>query len=223
MKVNISLKFTKGYIANPYWPELEKLINIHKESGMNRSRTAEGRVKALDNYLHARNLDMDAYRRLETAAERPFYRLQDLVARGDYNGRKPDEIVISAHQVYGCLVNSAQVATSGVRISRPAQLRSEITVVEPGLFTGKLKADGLWERFVVVTTGAGAKLSNQRALRSDPYIEKFEAQGALVFSEAALAPERVRHFLEFAGREVGMGASRKLAWGRFEVSKWEPV
>jgi hypothetical protein len=32
------------------------------------------------------------------------------------------------------------------------------------------------------------------------------------------APERVRKFWEFVGREIGVGASRKLGWGRFEVT-----
>lgn len=39
------------YIAHPYWPEREKLINIQKESGLSRARTAQTRRKALDDYL----------------------------------------------------------------------------------------------------------------------------------------------------------------------------
>ena len=31
------------YIAHPYWPEREKLINIQKESGLSRARTAQTR------------------------------------------------------------------------------------------------------------------------------------------------------------------------------------
>jgi hypothetical protein len=30
-------------------------------------------------------------------------------------------------------------------------------------------------------------------------------------------PSRVRDFIAYAGREVGIGASRKMGWGRFTV------
>jgi hypothetical protein len=81
-----------------------------------------------------------------------------------------------------------------------------------------VKADGVFERFVTVTSGTGAKLSNQRALRSNEYIANFQSDMALSFSEDIVAPERVRKFWEFVGRDIGVGASRKLGWGRFEVT-----
>jgi hypothetical protein len=36
----------ENYIAAPYWPELERLINIRKESGLSHARSAETRRKA---------------------------------------------------------------------------------------------------------------------------------------------------------------------------------
>jgi hypothetical protein len=50
------------YIAHPYWPEREKLINIQKESGLSRARTAQTRRKALDDYLASISMTRPAHR-----------------------------------------------------------------------------------------------------------------------------------------------------------------
>ena len=75
----------------------------------------------------------------------------------------------------------------------------------------------MWEHFVVVTAGTGAKLSNQRGLRRSPYIQNFDGELTVEFNDTLVRPERVRQFIEFTGRDVGVGASRKMRWGRFEV------
>jgi hypothetical protein len=113
----------------------------------------------------------------------------------------------------GCLVNACDVVPRAQRIASPEQLRSVLQVSD--WTTGKHKADGEWRRFALVTSGVGGKLSNQRALRINPYIEGFTAEGEMVFDEERIEMGKFTDFMEFAGREVGIGASRKLGWGRF--------
>jgi hypothetical protein len=183
---------------------------------MNRARSEANRAKSLQDYLRAHDMDLDDYTDLEKQANRSFYTRADSLEPAD--GYDPAEIIIPAHQLYGCLAQAADLATSSVRLARPEQLRTVLQVSDFG--TGKLVADGVWERFVVVTAGAGNKLSNQRALRQNTYVENFDATGSLHFSEDVVAPARVEEFVRYAGREIGVGASRKIGWGRFQIAQW---
>ena len=199
-----SLHFTKGYVAHPYWPELERLINIDKESGTRRARSEANRAKALNEYLTKHGMTYDQYLDLQKLAQRQFY----------MNGT--GEIIIPEHQVYGCLAQAADLARSATRVASRDQIRSVLKVCGP-IHTGKSRADGTWERFAVVTAGTGAKLSNQRALRRNEYIADFSGELAIEFDPHVVSPDRVLTFIRFAGSDVGLGASRKLGWGRFSV------
>lgn len=206
MDYQLKVQFDKGYIAHPYWPERERLINIQKESGTKRARS-EGKAKqALDAYLSARGMTQEEYADLVAKADRQFYRNDD------------EAIIIPAHHVYGCFAQTCDIAPAAVRLSSVEQLRTVLQTTD--WHTGKKKPDGVWERFAVVTAGTGAKLSNQRALRSNEYIEHFTSESVIhVVAEIEMA--KLRRFVEFAGREVGIGASRKLGWGRFSLISLE--
>lgn len=211
MQMQFTLTFPKGYIAHPYWPERERLINIQKESGTKRARSEEKRIKSLRDFLAAKGMSLEDYEALEKRAERQFYTAGDLGPEAD--GHVPEEIIIPSHQFYGMLAQACDLASSAIRIARVDNLRTVIAV--SSAFTGKVKADGTWERFVVVTAGTGGKLSNQRALRSNAYLGPFNTGIGVTFSEEIVAPKKVGDFIAFAGREIGIGASRKLGWGRF--------
>ena len=213
MKQTYQLAFARGYIAHPYWPELERLINIEKESGTRRARSEANRTKALTQYLTKIDMTVADLEKLRTRANRPFYTVAD---QPPVNGHDAREIIIPPHQVYGCLVQAADVAPAATRIANPDQVRSVLTIDEP-VYTSKTAGDGVWERFAVVTSGSGAKLSNQRALRSNVYLAAFSAPLSVEFDDSLVDPKKVREFLAYAGREVGIGASRKLGWGRFTV------
>jgi hypothetical protein len=215
MQLTATLSFAKGYIAHPYWPARERLINVQKESGTKRARSEEKRIAALKNYLAAHNMSMEDYLLLEQEADRQFYCSRDLA---DANGHDRNEIVIPAHQWYGMAAQACDLASSSIRIAKAENIRTILQISDS--FTGKLKADGVWDRFVVVTAGAGNKLSNQRALRSNEYLGPFTTDVTLMFSEDIVAPNKVRDWFQFAGREIGVGASRKFGWGRFSA-QWK--
>ena len=214
MRFRLSVHFDKGYIAHPYWPEREKLINIQKESGMNRVRSTAAREQALKAYLQSRGMTVEDYKGLEAAADRQFY------LGGDGDKR----IIIPAHHVYGCFAQACDQAASAARLTRREQLRSLLWTSD--WLTDKTGPDGVWERMVVVTSGTGARLSNQRALRANEYIRDFNAEGEIRLLVAApddALGRRLRDFVAFAGRDIGIGASRKMAWGRFEIVTIEPI
>ncbi|HXH06782.1 MAG TPA: hypothetical protein VNI83_09340, partial [Vicinamibacterales bacterium] len=62
-----------SYIADPYWPEVEQVINIQKQSGMNRARSSANARKALEEYLRSAGLTLADYDRLVERSQRPFY------------------------------------------------------------------------------------------------------------------------------------------------------
>ena len=206
MRIALTLHFAKGYIAHPYWPARERLINLTKEAGVNRARSQAKREQALKAILDAKGMTRADYDALEADANRPFY-------------TRPDgEILVPAHQLHGMMAQASEVAPSSVRIAKTDQVR---TILEfQDLRTGRMKADGVWDRFVAPKSGPGQKLSNQRALRSDPYLEEFDAVGELRLVTDDLH-DKAKRFIEWAGREVGVGASRKMGWGRFTVEAWE--
>jgi hypothetical protein len=203
----LTIRFDKGYIAHPYWPEREKLINIQKGSGINRARSEDKRQKTLAAWLGAHDLTIEQYRELEIRANRPFYTLDGSA-----------EIVVSAHQMHGMLAQACSLAPASIRVARAEQIRTMVSCGD--LVTGKTAPDGVWERFVPVKSGTGQQLSNQRGLRSDPYIEKFSATGIVSIIDADLE-RKFRDLLEWAGREIGVGAARKMGWGRFTITRWK--
>jgi hypothetical protein len=198
--------FDKGYIADPYWPERSRLIDIQKESGLNRARSDANRRKALEEYLQRKGMTLADYEDLERRSNRPFYT----------NGS--NEIVIPAAQVLAFLVATCDEARSATRPCDPNQVRSRFAASD--FLTGTTQADGIYERFATVTSGTGSKLSNQRGLRRSAYIEKFEAKGTLTFDSGFVEPETLRNALEWGGLFVGIGASRKMGWGRFNVTQF---
>jgi hypothetical protein len=212
----IELTFTKGYIAHPYWPELERAINIQKESGTRRARSEDKRVKALRDYLSAKGMSMDDYEALLAKAQRSFYTFADVGDDGFTREKHdPDEICVPAHQMYGCCAQAADLVSSSLRIARRDQIRTVMLISD--IATGKTGPDGTWDRFAVVKSGTGQTLSNQRALRSNQYLGPFVGHGFIAFSPDIVALQKVTDFLEFAGREIGVGASRKMGWGRFTL------
>lgn len=213
MNLEAKITFVKGYIAHPYWPAREKLINVQKESGVNRVRSEEKRGKVLRDYLQSKGMTMEDYEKLGEDANRPFYTGTE--AQVMEVGHDKQEIIIPSHQIYGALVQTAFVASSSIRICKPEQVRTVLHVSD--VWTGKRKEDGVWDRFVVVKTGTGNKLSNQRALRSNPYLGPFTAPISFTFDEEVLGAAKVKEFVSYTGREIGIGASRKLGWGRFKV------
>lgn len=198
--MKVSLIFGKpGYIAQPYWPEMYRLIEIQKRSGVNRARSEESRRKALESMLKSEGMSLEDYEELSRLALRPFH----------VNGS--GRIYIPRDRVLACLVNASDQAPSRLRLRN---IRSALAVSD--FETDKSEPDGTWERFVVVKSGTGKNLSNQRGYRSSAYIEDFTAKGRMDVHEA-VKPQAVLELLRFAGTDVGIGASRKMGWGRFGV------
>lgn len=202
--MTLCLYFAERFIADPYWPEREELINIQKNSGMNRARSEQKREDALKEYLRRNGYTLEQYAELEQLCRRQFYTAAD------------GTIIISSHQMYGCLIEAARNISASQRPCEPNNLRHVLRVSD--LRTEKRQADGVFKRLVMPKSGTGQPLSNQRALRMNDYIEDFEATGTLrFFPEDIRNADELPDFLAYAGQRIGVGASRKMGYGRFVV------
>ena len=54
-------------------------------------------------------------------------------------------------------------------------------------------------------------------MRRNAYVGAFTGELIIEFNNALVDPKKVTDFISYAGRDVGIGASRKLGWGRFEL------
>lgn len=198
-----------GYIAHPYWPEMDRLINVQKESGLNRARSQANRRKALEEYLKSIGMTLAAYEQLVERANRPFHT--------DSSGL----IIIPAEKVAAFLVSVTDQVRAAFRPCPPDQVRTRIIATD--FITTKSEPDGVWERYAVVESGTGQKLSNQRGLRRSSYIRDFEAEGTLSVNPDFVKPDVLRQALAWGGENVGIGAARKMGWGRFQLARWEQV
>jgi hypothetical protein len=194
-----------SYIGHPYWPEMARLVDIVKQSGMSRARSQANARKALEEHLKAQGMTLEDYEALKAAAERPFYTV-------DGPG---SAIVVPELHVISMIVAVCDTIRAAGRPVPPDQVRSVIQV-SPWT-TDRRESDGVWERFAVVSSGTGAKLSNQRGFRSNPYIKGAQATGTISVQPDMVKPEVLRNALEWGGLHIGIGASRKMGWGRFQV------
>jgi len=218
MLINLAID-VHSYIAHPYWPERERVINITKESGLNRARSAQNRRKALEEYLRGEGMTLADYDALVEAADRQFY-VDDAGC-----------VVIPKRHVDGMLVATCDKIRSAGKPCPPDMVR---TVLRASGWQTTLTPDdaGWWTRYAVVSAGTGARLSNQRALRRNAYLgaeppsevdarKPIEATGTLDINPEMVRPEVLRKALDWAGEWIGIGASRKMGWGRFTVTSFD--
>ncbi len=210
-----------SYIGQPYWPEMDRLVTVVKESGMNRARSTANRNAALQQYLEQHAMTLADYQELERLATRPFH--LEAVSNGD-----APHIVVPKIQVNGMLVAATDMVRAASKPCPPDQVRTMIRATP--WVTDRTAPDGTWERYAVVSSGTGAKLSNQRGLRRNQYIGRnpiedtgygAHATGAIEVDPEMVKPEVVEKLLRWAGQNVGIGASRKMGFGRFKLLTFE--
>jgi hypothetical protein len=217
-RLNINIH---SYIGAPYWPETEQVINIVKQSGMSRARSSANARKALEEHLRAIGMTLSEYDRLVELSQRPWYTENGAGSR----------IVIPGDNVAAMLVATCDTLRAAQRPCPPEQVRVALRCS-----TWKLNVTAAdakeWVRFAVVSSGTGAKLSNQRGLRRNWYVgalppndrceptKPVYATGTIELDDTMVRPEVLENALRYAGDRVGIGSSRKMGWGRFAVEEF---
>jgi len=196
-----------NYIAHPFWPARNTCIEVEKKSGVNRQKSDEKRVAALKAECSRQGITYERYLDLRQQAAEQWYRTPD------------GTIYIPRHQLAGALVQCIG--------SAPKALRGQFdrdnfrALIHLGDFTtDRSKPDGMFSRFVKLEG------SNQRSFQENEYIgcyldagEPFEATGTIAVADAKQA-ETVKALLTAAVELVGVGAARKMGFGRGRISSW---
>jgi hypothetical protein len=196
-----------NYIAHPFWPARNTCIEVEKKSGVNRQKSDEKRLAALKAECSRQGLTYEQYLDLRKQASEQWYR----------NG--VGVIYIPRHQISGALVQTIGTA--------PKALRGQFdrdnfrALVQIGDFTtDRTAADGVFSRFVKLEG------SNQRSWQENEFIgcyldkgEPFEASGTIAVENEKQA-ETVKALLAAVVEQVGIGAARKMGFGRGRIADW---
>jgi hypothetical protein len=203
--INVTFLMT-NYIAHPFWPAKNACIEIEKKSGVNRQRTDEKRLTALKAECSKQGITYEHYLDMKKESEEQWYRRNGV-------------IYIPRHQLAGAFVQAVGGAPKALRGAFDKD--NFRALVQIGDFvTNKKEADGLFTRFVKLDG------SNQRSLQSNEFLgvyldkgEPFEATGVISVADvktAETAKAVIAHSIEF----IGVGAARKMGFGRGIVKSW---
>lgn len=211
-KVAVGFEFNSpGFIAKPYWPERNDLINIGKDV---HPKLGEAKKQAaLNAALEKRGLNMTQYEGLVERAARPFY---------TDNQMRSGEIVIPARIFQSFLNHASQEAPKAIpRIQQKGLTFIAVKISDGGkkndqfLRTGQHEKDAVhFQRFVKLEE------SNQRSFTDDLAIENFTASGVFEIDEEIIKESDLRKLIEWGGRYVGIGSARPQGYGRFIVKVW---
>jgi len=195
----------ESYIAHPYWPERERVIQIELHSHVKMLKSDDKKAAAIKGQLEKDGLTLEDFEELKRKAAREWYRLDC----DDSN----TEIIIPRHQVAGALVETINRTPKAVNGGYNADsFRHVVRIAD--FHTGKTKADGTYSRYVKLDT------SNKRSLQENEFIEKFLATGSISVSTDAKA-DVLKRLFAYAFDEVGVGAARKMGYGRGRLVKCE--
>jgi hypothetical protein len=205
-KVQVGFKFVSGYIANPFWPARDTLINIGKD--VHPKLQGAKRQAAIQAALEKRGLNSEDWDRLQKEVERAFYtKLMDGTG----------EIIIPIRVVQSFINHTSMTAPKAIPRMENKGL-TFIAVRGDYLNTGKTPVDAkLFERFVK------NEESNQRQLQVSKYIDDFIATGILTVDEDLMKADSLRKLFEWGGKMIGIGSSRPQGYGRFVVSGWDVI
>ena len=192
MKVCITFR---NYIAHPFWPARNRVIEIEKKSGVNRQKSEEKRQAALKAECERQGFTLAQYEQFKREAAEQWYRNGDGV------------IIIPRHQVCGGIVQAIGGARKALR--GPFDRDNFRALVEVSDFaTDRKVCDGVFGRFVKLEG------SNQRSWQENEYLgeylergEPFEARGVVVCEPKQA--DTVRSLISAVVETIGIGAAHK--------------
>lgn len=204
--ISVTLQLN-NYIAHPFWPARNACIEIEKKSGVNRQKSEEKRIAALKAECSRQGCTYEQYLEFRKQAAEQWYRNSD------------GTIYIPRHQIAGGLVQTIGTAPKALRGQFDRDnFRALVQISD--FATDREKADGVFSRFVKLEG------SNQRSWQENEYLgqyletgEPFEARGTIAVIDEK-ARDTVKALITATVEMVGIGAARKMGFGRGVVAEW---
>lgn len=141
------------------------------------------------------------------------------------NGFKRDEngLYIEGRQLKAALKEAASVAVAAGKLTARgwgktnkgllSYLAEHVFVVEDRLYLGVMEATGVAQRFVHTFRGTG--------IQYEEYVEDAKVDFT-VMADHEFSPKEWA-MIWTAGEQQGIGASRSQGFGRYEVTRWDPI
>lgn len=207
--INVTLRM-RNYIAHPFWPAKNTCIEIEKKSGVNRLKVEEKRIAALKAECSRQGVTYEQYLQLQIEAKEEWYRRSD------------GTIYVPRHQLAGGLVQT--IGSSPRSLNGPYNKDNFRALAQIGDFETDCKeASGVFSRFVKLEG------SNQRSWQENEFLgqyldegEPFDASGVLQIVDPKQVDTLKRLFVHTI-ENIGIGAARKMGFGRGEVVAFEEV
>jgi hypothetical protein len=211
MRAKFELRFGEdGYIACPYWQEIEWLISVGQNAGVHFKHKPAKQRELIETYCRDKGIAIAAYddarRKVETEH---WYR------------NRAGNILIPRHHVQASIVQALHPNQGRIRhrlgtsMSRE-QVRTFIRVSDLCIDPPKKEKDDIYSRYVKHPK------TNMRRLQEDERIKNFTAAGTVDFKDFLLTPDDMESLLRWTGENVGVGSARLMGIGRWELNKFEP-
>lgn len=203
MKAKFELEFKDGYVAGPYWREIEWLISIQQKAGVHFKHKPAKQRELVETYCKDQGISMVEYDAAQRKVDTEFW----------YKN-PAGNIIIPRHQMQGTIVQALHPNQGRIRhrlgssMSRE-QVRTFIRVFDLNIVPIKREKDSVFSRYVKHPK------TNLRRLQEDEMINDFVAIGTVDFREVIVKPEDMESLLRWAGTNVGVGSARIMGVGRF--------
>lgn len=195
-----------NYIAHPFWPAKNTVIDIEKKSGVNRQKSEEKRQAALKAECARQGITLLDYEQLKKEAAEEWYRSPQIPG---------SPIIIPRHQIAGGIVQAIGGAPKALRGKFDRDNFRALVQISDFL-TDLTEPSGVFVRFVKLEG------SNQRSCQRNQYIgcylghgEPFEAVGRIDCGPKDV--DTVKSLLTAVIETIGIGAARKMGFGRGTV------
>jgi hypothetical protein len=205
MRAKFELQFSDGYIANPYWQEIEWLLSVQQDAGVHFKHKPPKARELVETYLKDQGIPIAKFDAAQKKVDTEFW-------YKDPGGN----IYIPRHQFQGSIVQSLHPNQGRIRhrlgtaMSRE-QVRTFIRVSDLTIAPAKKKADSMFSRYVKHPK------TNMRRLQQDEIINDFVASGTVDFRDHIIKDQDMESLLRWAGQNVGVGSARLMGIGRWEL------
>lgn len=207
MKAEFRITFgEQGYIALPYWPEIDRIINLKNAAGVHFKHAPAKQRELIETYCKDNGVPIAEFDAWE-------YK----VANDKWYRDKNSNIVVARHQLQGAIVQALHPKQSRMRhrLSKSIpreQVRTLIAIRgDLSISPTKEERDSIYEHYIK------HEKTNQRRLQRDEVITNFSAEGIIEWADVVAKSEDIESLLRWTGENVGVGSARIMGCGRFEL------
>jgi hypothetical protein len=189
----------KRYIAHPYWPEVHWLFSLDKAALIHPKHSAAKKDQILQ--AHCKN---------EGIAWQDVLDARTKIATEQWYKDTDGNIIVPRHHLVCSWIQSLRNHPMKKQI-KVEQFRTFCNCTDGIVTPAKKVCDGKFRRY------CSSEESNLRRLQEHEEIRDFQVTTEVTFMANILTTKELTNLIKFAGVYFGMGAARKMDYGRYMV------